>query len=130
MDLKDCTAAELARDLEIMEDSPHNTDGLAMLDEATMAFGRKSQHVADLQRAFANARHAHMRSWSTETQAYSDQAWREAMAAAYDLAAALRELGDVRVARCRRPAGWGTCNLPLDDDGQCRSILGHTDRED
>ena len=129
MDLKDCTAAELARDLEIMEDFPHNTGGLSMLDEATMAFGRKNQHVAELQRAFADARHAHMRSWSTEAQAYSDEAWRTAMTAARSLAATLRELGDMRIARCKRPAGWGTCNLPLDDDGECRSTLGHTDQE-
>jgi len=127
MDLKDSTAAELARDLDIMEDSPHNTDGLSQLDEATMAFGRKSPHLADLQQAFASARYAHMRSYSTETQGYSDQAWRAAMDAAHTLAAALRELGDVRIARCKRPCGRGTCNLPLDDDGECRSTLGHTD---
>lgn len=127
MDLKDCTAAELARDLDIMEEFPHNTGGLSMLDEATMAFGRKSQHVAELQRAFASARHAHMRSWSTELQSYSAEAWHAAMDAAHALAAALRELGDMRIARCKRPAGHGTCNLPLDDDGECRSTLGHTD---
>ena len=126
-DLKDATATELARDLEIMAGFPHNTGGLSMLDEATMAFGRGNPRLASLQRAFADARHAHMRSWWTGAQAYSDEAWRTAMNAALSLAAALRELGDVRIARCKRPAGWGTCNLPLDDDGQCRSTLGHTD---
>lgn len=127
MTLMDRTAAELAGMLDGMEAFPHNTGGLSMLDEATLAFGRKSQHVAELQRAFASARLAHMRSWSTEAQAYSDEAWRAAMAVARSLAAALRELGDARIARCKRPAGWGTCDLPLDDDGQCRSTLGHTD---
>ena len=126
MDLKDSTAAELARDLDIMEDFPHNTGGLSQLDEATMAFGRENPRLADLQRAFATARYAHMRSYSTETQEYSDEAWRTAMDAAHALAGALRELGDMRIARCKRPCGWGTCNLPLDDDGECRSTLGHT----
>ena len=129
MDLKDRTAAELADALEVMDDFPHNTGGLSLLDEATMAFGRKSPDVAELQRAFANARYAHMRSYRTETGGYSDEAWDTAMAAAHSLAAALRELGGVRIARCKRPAGWGTCNLPLEDDGQCRSSLGHTDGE-
>jgi len=128
-DLKDATAAELARDLEVMEDFPHNTGGLSMLDEATLAFGWKYPEVGSAQRAFADARHAHMRSWSTGAQAYSDEAWRTAMDAALSLAAALRKLGDMRIARCKRPAGWGTCNLPLDGDGECRSTLGHTDGE-
>ena len=126
-DLKDATAAELARNLEIMADFPHNTGGLSMLDEATMAFGRDNPHVASLQRAFAEARHAHMRSYSSATCSYSDKAWRTAIDAARSLAAALRELGDVRIARCKRPSGWGICNLPLDSDGECRSTFGHTD---
>jgi hypothetical protein len=125
--LMDCTAAQLADMLDGMEDFPHNTGGLSMLDEATLAFGRKSPRLAESQRAFGDARYAHMRSYTTEAQAYSDEAWSAAMTAAHALAAALRELGDARIARCRRPAGWGTCNLPLDDDGQCRSTLGHTD---
>ena len=51
------------------------------------------------------------------------------MTAAHALAAALRPLGDARIARCKRPAGHGTCNIPLGDDGQCRSTLGHTDED-
>jgi hypothetical protein len=127
MSLKDCSAAELADLLDDMERYPHNTGSLSMLDEATMAFGNVSPDLAGLQRAFADARYAHMRSYRTETGSYSGEAWDAAMTAAHSLAAALRELGNVRIARCKRQAGFGTCNLPLDDDGECRSTLGHTD---
>ena len=127
MDIKDCTAAHLAGMLDATENNPHSTGALSALDEATLAFRRKSPRLAELQSAFGNARYAHMRSYSTATQGYSDQAWDTAMSAAHSLAAALRELGDMRIARCKRQAGWGTCNLPLDDDGQCRSSSGHKD---
>lgn len=127
MSLKDCTAAELARSLEVMDDFPHNTGGLSLLDEATYAFGSKYPQVGDAQRAFADARHRHMRSYRSEIGNYSDEAWRTAMEAAHALAGALRPLGDTRIARCKRPAGFGTCDMPLADDGQCYSSLGHTD---
>jgi hypothetical protein len=117
--LSDATATELARDLEVMKDFPHNTGGLSMLDEATLAFGWKYEQVGPAQRAFAEARHAHKRSYRTETGNYADEAWDRAMQAASALAAALRPLGDTRIARCKRPTGWGTCNLALDDDGTC-----------
>ncbi len=130
MSLMDCTAAELADMLDGMERHPHHTAGLSMLDEATLAYALKRSPLADLQRAFGTARYAHQRSSSTATQGYSDEAWRTAMDAAHSLAAALRELGDTRIARCKRPAGYGTCNIPLDDDGVCRSTLGHADGED
>lgn len=77
--LTDRTAAELADALEVMDGFPHNTGRLSMLDEATLAYRRKSPRLAELQGAFGNARSAHMRSWSTEAQAYSDEAWRAAM---------------------------------------------------
>jgi hypothetical protein len=124
--LQDATAAELAYDLEVMDDFPHNTGGLSMLEEATLAFGWKYDQIGPLQQAFAEARHAHMRSYRTETGAYSDEAWQRAMTAAHSLAAALRLLGDTRIARCKRPAGWGTCNFPLENDGSCRAA-SHTD---
>jgi hypothetical protein len=128
--LKDRTAAELADLLEGMARHPHNTGGLSMLDEATFAFGRHGDDVARAQHAFSAARHAHMRSWDEGRQQYSEEAWQVAMLAAVTLAEALRPLGGVAIARCQRPAGWGTCGLPLDDDGVCRSSLGHTDQED
>ena len=96
MSLQDCTAAELADMLDGVERFPHNTGSLSMLDEATLAFRRKDAGLAALQRKFASARLAHMSSWSTEAQAYSDEAWRAATEAAHSLAAALRELGDAR----------------------------------
>lgn len=95
MTLMDRTAAELAGVLDGMEDFPHNTGGLSQLDEATMAFGQVSPYVAERQRAFSIARHAHMQSYRTETGGYSDEAWDRAMHAAHALADALRELGDV-----------------------------------
>lgn len=127
--IKDRTAAELADLLESMARHPHNTGGLSMLDEATMAFGRYRDDIARAQQGFAAARHAHMHSWDEKRQQYSEEAWDKAMGAAGYLALLLRPLGDTRIARCQRPAGWGTCNLPLDDDGVCRSTLGHTDQE-
>ena len=69
--LTDRTAAELAAALEVMDDFPHNTGGLSMLDEATLAFGWKYEQVGPAQQAFAEARHAHMRSWSHRDAAYS-----------------------------------------------------------
>lgn len=125
MSLMDRTASELASMLDDMESAPHSTGSLSMLDEATLAFSRETPRLGELQRAFGIARITHLYSWSDG--AYSEQAWLTAMSAAHSLAAALRELGDARVARCKRPAGHGTCDIPLDRDGQCRSTLGHTD---
>lgn len=124
---KDCSAVELADLLEGMTFHPHNTGGLSMLDEATLAFGRESDQIRQAQHAFSLARHAHKRSWDTAAQQYGDQAWEEAIDAARRLATLLRGLGDTCIARCQRPAGWGTCGLPLGDDGKCRSSLGHSD---
>ncbi|WP_181785351.1 hypothetical protein [Streptomyces phytophilus] len=124
--LKDRTAAELADALEIMERHPHNTGGLSQLDGATLAFSRYPG-VGEKQQAFTDARQAHLRSYDSERDGYSGEAWGKAMQAARELAAALRPLGDTRIAHCTRQARWGTCELPLDDDGECRSTLGHTD---
>ena len=45
------TATELANCLETMDDFPHNTGGLSMLEEATITFGAKSSEVDQAQRA-------------------------------------------------------------------------------
>lgn len=127
MDLKDMTAAELARCIEQTADFPHNTGALSMLDEASLAFGMKYPKVGEVQRAFADARHRHMRSYSASSGGYSDDAWNEAMTGALQLASELRSLGDTRIPRCKRLARHGVCNLPLSDDGQCHSSLGHAD---
>jgi len=123
--LKNSTAAELAEMLESMAAHPHNTGGLSMLDEATMAFRNKNPDIAAAQQAFAQARYAHMRSYISHSGTYSQVSWEEAMRCARELAALLRPLGDTVISRCQREAGWGTCNLPLADDGTCRSSLGH-----
>ncbi|MET9263722.1 hypothetical protein [Amycolatopsis sp. NPDC004079] len=125
--LKGKSAVELADALETMESFPHNTGGLSMLDEATLAFGGKSAEIGEAQRTFSQARHAHKSSYSSASGGYSDDQWHQVMQAAHRLAALLRALGDVRIARCSRPASWGECGLPLDEDGQCRSSLGHAD---
>jgi hypothetical protein len=128
--LGDNTAADLADALDALDVGSRAVKGtgwLSMLDEATLAFGSKYPEVAAPQREFGRARYAHLRSYSPETGGYADEEWRCAIDAAHSLAAALRPLGDTRIARCERQAGWGTCDLPLDDDGQCRSTLGHTD---
>lgn len=125
MDVKDWSAAELADALDRMSGHPHNTGGLSMLDEATLAFGSKYPQVGEAQRAFAAARMAHLSSYSRTFEGYSEDAWRQAMDAAAHLAAALRPLGDTQIARCKEQTGWGTCNLPLDDDGACRRTDEH-----
>ena len=126
MSLMDCTAAELADMLDAMDRYPHSTGSLSMLDEATISFGRVSADLQARQCALSHARYAHMRSYRTETGNYSDEAWTRVMDAARALAAALRELGDARIARCKRPSKWGTCDFPLEDDGTCRAS-SHTD---
>lgn len=125
----DLTAAQLADCLELAERYPGNTGALSMLDEATLEYGWRYDSIGPAQRAFADARHAHMRSYTTERGDYSPEAWDKAMAAARDLAAALRPLGDFTFRRCKRQGPCGTCNMVLDDDGTCRSSLGHVDEE-
>lgn len=117
--LKDSTAAELAGMLDGMARHPHNTGGLSMLDEATLAFGDKDPKVRTAQSRFAQARHVHQRSYRSATDGYSDDAWQKAMAAAGELATELRRLGDMRIVRCKAPAGWGECNMPLPESGVC-----------
>jgi hypothetical protein len=119
--LKDRSAAELADALDGMVNYPHNTGGLSMIDEATYAFGRRSQELAEAQRKFSDARHAHMRSYTTASGNYTDASWQAAMDAAHQLATLLRPLGDTRIVRCGRPDSMGTCSLPLNDDGTCNS---------
>lgn len=122
----DLSAGDLAGCLRMARRCPHATGSLSQLDEATLSFGALFPDIDPLQRAFADARHAHMRSWNTARQAYSDKAWERAVAAAEALADKLEPLGDWSVPRCKRQTEWGTCNLPL-RDGECRSSLGHTD---
>lgn len=123
----DWSAKRLAEELVNTCYWPHSTSGLSALDEATVAFGTKYPQVADAQRAFSQARIAHMRSWSTETRRYSDDAWDKVAEAAQRLADALRPLGNARVARCKERADWGTCNQPLTTDGTCCSQRYHID---
>ncbi|HEY2086719.1 MAG TPA: hypothetical protein VGH54_11945 [Mycobacterium sp.] len=122
-DYIDMTATQLADCLELAERFPGNTGGLSMLDEATLEFGWRYEAIGPVQKAFADARHAHLSSRSPE-------AWDAAMAAARDLARALRPLGDFRFARCKRQGPCGTCNMVLDGKGECRSSLGHADVEE
>lgn len=129
-DYKELSAADLAGCLDLVPDFPHNAGALSAIDEATLAFRRKYPKVDKAQREFADARHRHIRSYSTSTGGYSDEAWQNAVTAAQRLADALRPLGSTRIARCKREAGFGTCNIPLDDDGECRSTLGHIDGDE
>jgi hypothetical protein len=128
--LKHSTAEELADLLEGMAHHPHNTGGLSMLDEATAAFGELWTPMAEAHQVFGSARYRHMRSYSRDAGGYSDDAWEQAMNAARALARLLRPLGGFRIARCERQAPWGTCELPLDGEGACRSSLGHTGTEE
>lgn len=118
---KDMTAAELADALSLPV-GMLSTGWLSMLDEATIAFGNLDAHIREAQSAFSQARSAHMRSWDAPDAPAGDlspQAWDRAVAAARELANVLRPLGEFRIARCKRQTGWGTCNLPLEQDGSC-----------
>lgn len=124
--LKDSTAAELAEMLDQVPYFQRSTGTLSMLDEATMAFGNRDQETGEAQRAFAEARHEYH--WSyMQTGKFSDDAWETVKRAAARLAELLRPLGDFRIPRCDREAGWGACGLPLADDGTCRSSMEHKD---
>lgn len=127
-DLKDMTAAELARALSLPAEVL-TTGYLSMLDEATVAFGNLDAHVKESQAAFSQARSDHMRSWDAPDAPPGDlspQAWNRAVAAARALADALRPFGDLRIARCKRQTRWGTCNMPLGLEGSC-TYDDHTD---
>jgi hypothetical protein len=115
------TPAELADELDRLRRFRHVTAPLSMLDQATLAYGARYPHISGPQRAFSSARHAHMRSYSTATGNYSDEAWDAAMDSARALATALRAEGVTMIDRCKRPTGWGTCDFPLDYDGTCHS---------
>lgn len=123
--LKERTAAELADALDAMQHHPHNTGGLSMLDEATLAFGWRYPTVGPAQQEFANARHRHMRSYTTERGDYTDESWQTAMDAAHRLAEALRPLGDTRIPRCKEQTGWGECGIGLRNDGTCSAADMH-----
>lgn len=123
--LKERTATEIADALEAMRHHRHNTGGLSLLDEATLEFGWRYNMVGPAQEAFAAARQRHLRSYSTERNGYSDEAWDAAMEAAHRLAEALRPLGDTRILRCKEQARWGTCGIGLRDDGQCPAGSDH-----
>lgn len=123
--LKERSAAELADALDVMRHHPHNTGGLSMLDEATLQFGWRYSSVGPAQEVFARARQLHLRSYSSETRAYSEEAWENSMAAAHALAEALRPLGETRIPRCHEQTGWGTCGIGLEKDGSCPAAGDH-----
>jgi hypothetical protein len=118
--LKDRSARELAEALEVMDGHPHNTGGLSMLDEATLAFGWLHPEVRPAQEGFAAARLAHKDSYRRYGH-FTDESWQAAINAAHRLAEALRALGDTRIPRCKEPAEWGDCNSILREDGTCTS---------
>lgn len=126
--LKENSAAELAEALESMTHHPHNTGGLSMLDEATLEFGWRYESIGPVQQAFADARHAHMRSYTRERGHYTDESWQAAMDAAHRLAEALRPLGDTHIPRCKEQTGWGTCGIGLNDDGTCNAARDHIEK--
>jgi hypothetical protein len=122
----DLTPAQLADCLDMVSQFPGNTGALSMLDEATLEYGWRNDSIGPARRAFADARHAHMRSYRAERGDYAPEAWDNAVTAAHALAAALRPLGDAILPRCKRQGPCGTCNMAL-KDGECRSSLGHVD---
>lgn len=123
-DYKDMTAAQLADQLDQIARMPaeHAVTGwVSMLDEATLAYWSTMPDTpaSEAQRLFAAARYIHMRSYTTERGDYDPAKWAKLQAAAFNLATELRAMGDYRIARCKAETGWGTCNLPLREDGTC-----------
>jgi hypothetical protein len=109
----DMSAAELAGELEIMATFPEFAGALSMLEEAALGYGDRPGVGARL-RVFGTARRAQMHGGAPGATAEAARA----------LAAELRALGGYKVPRCKQEAGWGTCNLPLDADGNCRQHPG------
>ena len=123
----DLTAAELADCLDLVPRFPHTPGALSReCTQATLAYCVKSPEVDAAQHLFAERRYQHKRSYRTEVGNYSDESWQQAVAAAAELARAMRRLGDMRLQRCQRPTGWGICGFVLDDDGTCHGD-DHTD---
>jgi hypothetical protein len=117
----DMSAADLAGYLRRAGACKPYTGPLSMLDEATLAYRDKSPELDAAQRAFAEARYPCMR------RDVPDEAWAAVAVTAAALAALLESLGTYVIPRCKRTGPCGTCNMPLDADGECRSSLGHTD---
>ncbi|MEV7157198.1 hypothetical protein AB0N77_21660 [Streptomyces misionensis] len=105
-------AVELADALTCVRKlSPEATGPLSMLDEATLGWSWRYPQLAELQQAFAQAR---SRQWP---HTRTEQTWQDVITTAEALAEALRELGDVRLARCTEPTGWGSCGRVLAEQG-------------
>ena len=114
---EELTAVELADALtQVRRLPPDLTGPPAMLDEATLGWCPRYPQLDPAQRAFAQARHRHM---SPRTR--TERTWQDLLATADALAAALRELGGVRLERCAAPTGWGRCGRALPEQGPCTS---------
>lgn len=127
--LMDKTAAELADILRTLRTFRHNTGGLSMVTEATLAYQDLSPALGVAYRALADAGWKHRRSYSSATDTYSETAWDDVADAADQMATHLNVLGDYVLPRCKRPSAHGVCNAPLHyyPDGVCQSSVGHTD---
>ncbi|GGU39125.1 hypothetical protein [Streptomyces violascens] len=114
------TAAELAGELSAVRHlSPELTGPLAMLDEASLGWTLRYPQLTEAHQAFAQARG---RQWP---RTRTEQTWQQVVACADNLAAALRELGDVSLERCTQPTQWGTCDRVLPEQGPCRAGQDH-----
>ncbi|MFJ3182405.1 hypothetical protein ACIPJN_29015 [Streptomyces sp. NPDC086796] len=106
------TAVELAEALtRVRQLAPEMTGPLSMVDEATLGWSLRYPQLTQPQQAFSQAR---SRQWP---RTRTEQTWQEVITTADALAAALRELGDVRLARCAAPTGWGSCRRVLAEQG-------------
>lgn len=116
----DFTSAELADALERVKGlSPELTGPLSMLDQASLGWTSRYPQLAEPQQAFSQARHKQWPHTRTE------QTWQGVVTTAAALAAALHELGDVRLERCTEQTGWGTCGRALPEQGPCRAEKEH-----
>lgn len=111
------TMADAVSDLRYAD--PADMAGLAALDEATARWAERYPELSEPQKAFAGARDAQ---WARTRTA---ETWQTVLTSGTQLAAALRELGDVKLTLCPAHTPRGTCKVALSDDGQCPRAANH-----
>jgi hypothetical protein len=125
MSYMDCTASQIADELAATKLEAVTTGFMAILEEATLEFAGKRAPIAVAHAVFSAARRGYQRTYDAD-DGFSTYAGVALVAAAHWLAEELRKLGDMKIDRCQREAGWGKCNLALSPGVPCEHEH-HTD---
>ncbi|HEV2928299.1 MAG TPA: hypothetical protein VGW74_06375 [Propionibacteriaceae bacterium] len=122
--MEDLTAHELATALDQVQDMNLAFTGpMSMLDEAVSRWTRRHPVLVEAHRRYAEA-------WRRVRRDDTPQQQQVVRQAAAELATLLRGFGGERLALCQERAGWGRCNLVLDDEGRCPAPHVHRNPED